>query len=122
VVDEYGGVEGIVTLEDLLEEIVGEIVDEFDQEFASQIIEDNGSYLLDGMLSVQDLNNRLKLHLHGGYSYTTVAGFMLAQAGHMMTTGESIENDQGRFTVESLDGRRLRRVRFTSGAITGDIL
>jgi CBS domain containing-hemolysin-like protein len=117
VVDEYGGVEGIVTLEDLLEEIVGEIVDEFDEEFPSQISEDNGSYLLDGMLTVRDLNNHLKLRLPGEYSYTTVAGFMLAQAGRMMTTGESIEHDQGRFTVESLDGRRLRRVRFTPGAI-----
>jgi CBS domain containing-hemolysin-like protein len=117
VVDEYGGVEGIVTLEDLLEEIVGEIVDEFDEVFPSQISEDNGSYLLDGMLTVRDLNNRLKLRLPGEYSYTTVAGFMLAQAGRMMTTGESIEHDQGRFTVESLDGRRLRRVRFTPGAI-----
>lgn len=113
VVDEYGGIEGIVTLEDLLEEIVGEIVDEFDDEALAQILEDNGSYLLDGMLTVRDVNNLLKLHLDEEGSYTTVAGFMLARAGRMMNAGESVEHEEGLFTVESLDRRRIRRVRFT---------
>ena len=118
VVDEYGGIEGIVTLEDLLEEIVGEIVDEFDDETLVQIREDNGSYLLDGMLTVRDMNNRLKLHLPEESSYTTVAGFMLAQVGRMMKSGQTIEHEEGRFTVESLDQRRIRRVRFTPASAT----
>jgi len=113
VVDEYGGMEGIVTLEDLLEEIVGEIADEFDEEALAQISEDNGSYLLDGMLTVRDVNNRLNLHLPEESSYNTVAGFMLARAGRIMNVGESIESEEGRFTIESLDRRRIRRVRFT---------
>ena len=118
VVDEYGGIEGIVTLEDLLEEIVGEIVDEFDDETLVQIREDNGSYLLDGMLTVRDMNNRLKLNLPEESFYTTVAGFMLAQVGRMMKSGQSIEHEEGRFTVESLDRRRIRRVRFTPASTT----
>lgn len=111
VVDEYGGLEGIVTLEDLLEEIVGEIDDEFDDISPPQIVEENGSYILDGMLSVRDVNIKLNLNLPEDAPYTTIAGFLLAQAGHMMNLGESICYNNTIFTVESVDRRRIRRVR-----------
>ncbi|UFS70965.1 hemolysin family protein [Geomonas sp. RF6] len=113
VVDEYGGVEGIVTLEDLLEEIVGEIADEFDEESTKVEAGEDGSYVMDGMLTVRALNSRLQLHLPEDASYTTVAGFLLAQAGHLMNVGESVEHKDGRFTVESLERHRIGRVRFT---------
>jgi len=112
VVDEYGGLEGIVTLEDLLEEIVGEIDDEFDDVSLPQIVMEDGSYIMDGMLSVREVNIRLGLNLPEDAPYTTIAGFLLAQAGHLMSQGESISCKNGRFTAESVDRRRIRRVRF----------
>jgi CBS domain containing-hemolysin-like protein len=114
VVDEHGGMEGIVTLEDLLEEIVGEIDDEYDEEVRSQIAEqDDGTFLLDGMLAVRDANRRFKLQLPEDDGYTTLAGFMLAQAGRLLRQGEAIEYQGAHFQVERIDRRRIRRIRFT---------
>jgi CBS domain containing-hemolysin-like protein len=112
VIDEHGGIEGIVTLEDLLEEIVGEINDEYDEEVRAQIVEDNGTYLLDGMLAVRDANRRFNLRLPEEAGFTTLAGFLLAKAGRLLRAGETIEHEGGRFTVERVDRRRIRRIRY----------
>jgi len=111
VVDEYGGIEGIVTLEDLLEEIVGEINDEYDDVELPQVVADKGTYLLDGMLTVRDANQQLGLEIPEDAPYTTIAGFLLSQAGRLMGPGESISFHHAVFTVESVDRRRIRRVR-----------
>lgn len=112
VVDEHGGLEGIVTLEDLLEEIVGDINDEYDEEARAKIIEDHGTYLLDGSLAVRDANHHLHLNLPEDGSYTTIAGFLLAQTGRMLTTGDLVEYDGAQFVIEQMDRRRICRVRF----------
>lgn len=112
VVDEHGGMEGIVTLEDLLEEIVGEIDDEFDEEVRSQIIRENGTYLLSGMLTIRDANRQLKLHLPED-GYTTLAGFLMAQTGRLLQEGEIVEYEGMSFRVERVERRRIRRIRFT---------
>ena len=112
VVDEYGGLEGIVTLEDLLEEIVGEINDEFDEEVRVQILkESEDTYLLSGMLTVRDANRQLRLDLPEDGGYTTIAGFLMAQAGRLPQAGEVIQHEGKTFQIERLDGRRIRRVR-----------
>jgi CBS domain containing-hemolysin-like protein len=114
IIDEHGGIEGLVTLEDLLEEIVGEINDEYDEEVRAQVVkEDNGTYVLDGMLAVRDANRRLNLRLPEEAGYTTLAGFLLAKAGRLLRQGESVEHEGARFTVERLERRRIRRIRFT---------
>jgi CBS domain containing-hemolysin-like protein len=110
--DEHGGIEGIITLEDLLEEIVGEIDDEFDDEVRSQIVEVDGIYLLDGMLAVRDANRRLNLSLPEDANYTTVAGFLVAQSGRLLRAGETVEYDGARFEVDRVDRRRIQRIRF----------
>jgi CBS domain containing-hemolysin-like protein len=113
VIDEHGGIEGILTLEDLLEEIVGEINDEYDEEVRAQIIEENGAFVLDGMLAVRDANRKFKLKLPEDAGYTTLAGFLLARAGRILKPGETIEHDGASFIVERVDRHRIRRVRFT---------
>jgi CBS domain containing-hemolysin-like protein len=115
VVDEHGGIEGIVTLEDLLEEIVGEINDEFDEEVREQILKEaDGSYLLSGILSVRDANRQLKLELPEDSGYTTLAGFLMAHAGRLPQTGEVVQYEDLTFQIERMEGRRIRRVRLAT--------
>ncbi|HVF28407.1 MAG TPA: hemolysin family protein [Pyrinomonadaceae bacterium] len=117
VVDEHGGLEGIVALEDLLEEIVGEINDEYDEEARAQIVEEaNGTYLLDGMLAVRDANRRFNLKLPEESGYTTLAGFLLAKAGRLLRPGELVGHEGAEFTVDVVDRRRIRRIRFKPAA------
>jgi len=112
VINEHGGIEGILTLEDLLEELVGEINDEYDEEVKSQIVEDQDSYVLDGMLAVRNANQRLGLELPEDEGYRTIAGFLMSEAGRVLNQGDTVEYGGGIFTIERMDHLRIRRVRF----------
>lgn len=112
VVDEHGGVEGIITLEDLLEEIVGDISDEHDEEVNEQIArQPDGSFILDGNLAVRDLNKRLDLHLPVSEAYTTIAGFLMSESGQILSEGEIVPFNGHTFKIEKVDKRRILKVR-----------
>lgn len=109
VVDEYGGTDGIVTLEDLIEQLVGDIEDEYDPRGRPIGRLTDGSIELDGLLHLDDVNETLGIELPSG-PYNTLAGFVVSQFGHIPAMGESVEALGRRFTVKEMEGRRLSRV------------
>ncbi|CAN5672981.1 MAG: hemolysin family protein [Ilumatobacteraceae bacterium] len=112
VADEYGGIVGLITLEDCLEELVGEIVDEYDvDELPVQRLA-NGDYLVDGGLQVEDLNEVLDSNLPDD-DWDTVGGFIFGTLEHVPVPGEAVEHGGWRFAAEEIDGRRIRQVRIT---------
>ncbi|MGH9821746.1 MAG: hemolysin family protein [Blastocatellia bacterium] len=113
VVDEHGGFEGIVTLEDLLEEIVGEIHDEYDEGGEQELYynDSDGSVVVAGWMNVRDANKALSLGIPESDEYTTLAGFLLEQAGRVLAKGDQIEYGQMRFIVEDSQRHRIIRVR-----------
>lgn len=110
VVDEYGGTEGLVTIEDLLEEIFGEIVDEHDPEGPSEVRLPDGSWRVDGRTDLEDLAELL-MHDLEDENYETVGGLIFGLLGHVPKVGERVEAHGLLFTVERADHRRARRVR-----------
>ena len=115
VVDEHGGVEGIITLEDLLEEIVGDISDEHDVEVDEQIQhQSDGRCVLDGGLAVRDLNKRLEMNLPVSESYTTIAGLLMSESGRILEEEEVVKINGHTFTIEKVDKHRISLVRMSA--------
>jgi CBS domain containing-hemolysin-like protein len=112
VVDEYGEVEGIVTLEDLLEEIVGEIEDEFDlpDESVEQVDED--TIKIDGTFPIDDFNERFRADLPAE-DYHTIAGFVFGLLGRQPEVGDDVSHDGMRFDVLEVDGSRIEKIAVT---------
>ncbi len=112
VVDEYGAMVGVATLEDLLEEIVGEIEDEFDvqEEPVEQIGEDE--YRIDGMYSIDDFNERFGTDLPDE-DFHTLGGFVFGQLGRAPEPGDDVPHDGMRFDVLEVEGNRIERIAVT---------
>jgi len=110
VVDEHGGVLGIVTVEDLIEQIVGEIQDEHDVEVDAVVSHPDGSALIDASISVRELNDRLSLIVPESSQYITLAGFLLRQSGKLLKEGDEVMWNGHTFRVEQVMGRRIMKV------------
>jgi putative hemolysin len=110
VVDEHGSMEGLVTLEDLLEVIVGEIHDEHRVRIPAVKALGEGRYEVDGSVKVHELDDDHGLDLPESPSYVTLAGLVLEKLGHIPSPGQSVEVDTYRLTVLALEGRRIARI------------
>jgi putative hemolysin len=119
VADEYGGVSGLVTLEDCLEELVGEIVDEYDNETPNVVRLPNGEYLVDGRMPVSELNDELDIDIPDD-DWDTVAGFVFNTLGRVPDVGDELEHEGWRFIITEVEGRRIRRVRIVVDHVEGD--
>jgi putative hemolysin len=110
VVDEYGGTDGIVTLEDLIEEVIGEIYDEYDAEVVPDARQPaGGPREVDGLLNLDDFTEATGLELPEG-PYETVAGYVLAELGRLPQVGDAVEVEGRTLAVLELDGRRIARL------------
>lgn len=109
-VDEFGGTAGLVTIEDLLEELVGEIADEYDDEEPMVVKEDDGSYLIDARLDIDDLGDLVGSSIPDE-DWDTVGGLILGLAGRVPAEGEKFEFNRHTLTVERVQGRRVAQIR-----------
>jgi putative hemolysin len=112
VTDEHGGIEGIVTIKDLVAELVGELQDEYDPDEPVLIAVRDGEWLVDGRTTVEDLEEAVETALPAG-EYTTVAGLILDLAGRIPHVGDAVECDGHRLEVIRMDRNRVDRVRVT---------
>jgi putative hemolysin len=119
VVDEYGGTDGIVTLEDLIEEVIGDIRDEYDEDTTDARRLAGGEVEVDGKLNLDQIAEISGLELPEG-PYATIAGFVMAELGRLPQVGDTVEYDGVRVTVVRTEGRRAARVRLTPRPVDPD--
>jgi len=110
VIDEYGGVSGLVTMEDILEEIVGEIRDEYDIE--SPVIQlGDGTYLVDASISIRDLKEDYNIEIPESTEYETLSGFLLTTLQRIPKIADVVETEDKKITISEMVGQRIAKVK-----------
>jgi len=120
VIDEFGGTEGIITIEDIIEEIVGEIRDEYDEEHSDVITASDGSVQVNGGMSIHDFNKRFKTELPEDTDYDTISGFLHKQTGRIPELNEEIKYQNISFVVTKKNERRIRLVKIKISPLEGE--
>lgn len=110
VVDEFGGTAGLITIEDIIEDIVGDIADEHEEEETTIVDLGDGTFLVSGLVRVDELEDTLRADLKGG-DYETVAGLIFTTLGRVPKVGEIVNKNGYRFEVDRADRRRIYRVK-----------
>jgi putative hemolysin len=111
IVDEHGSIEGVVTPSDILTAITGELPEAANEEMPEVVVRDDRSWLIDGRMPIDDVERTLAVgNMRSGDDYTTLAGFVLAQLGHLPTTGESFRWRGLRFEIVDMDARRIDKL------------
>lgn len=110
VIDEYGGVSGLVTMEDLIEEIVGEIRDEYDTESPVVVLNDR-AFLIDASISIKDLEEDYKIDLPESTEYETLGGFLMNALQRIPKISDVVEIDDMKITMSEIVGQRIAKVK-----------
>lgn len=111
VIDEFGGTEGIITMEDIIEEIVGEIHDEYDEVVREIETSPDGSALVNGRITIGDFNEQFGGGLPEDVDYDTLSGFLCKVTGHIPEQNEEIVHGNLHFTIVKKTHRRIRQVK-----------
>jgi len=111
VVDEWGGTEGLVTLEDVVEEVMGEIRDPYDQEESNAIRQSDGSFIVDGSITIYDLEEETDIEFPEERDYDTLGGFILDILTDIPQTGEQVEFNDMVFTVQTVENNRIGKIK-----------
>ena len=115
VVDEWGGTEGLVTLEDVVEEVIGEIRDPYDKEESDVLTQPDGSFIVEGSTTIYDLEEETDIEFPEERDYDTLAGFILDILTDIPKAGEQVEFNNMVFTVQTVENNRIGKVRIEKG-------
>ena len=113
VVDEWGGTEGLVTLEDVVEEVMGEIRDPYDKEESNLLKQSDGSFIVDASMTIYDFEEETDIQFPEDRDYDTLAGLILNILTDIPKIGEKIVFNKMQFTVQTVENNRIGKIKIT---------